>query len=167
MSWKSSTNVIFWKPSTNVTFSESRLQIFADLSTNCQLAFYKFAKNPPRNGLFVLVFWTVSALVTSKTPNFFARFAREVFTGFLQIFTWISTNFHMNFYKFQHGFLQIALFYKFFADLRILLQMSLFSSTNVIFQKLLSTNFTDFFYKFFCNFRGGGATYRYLYGSLW
>ena len=116
-----------------MSFSENLLQMSRKSSTNS-------AKPLSKTTLFCL-FWTVSALITSKTPKK-CRALRA------QGFYYISTNCSRVFYKLHFSTNCTA-------DLRILLQMSLFSSTNVIFQKLLSTNFTDFFYKIFCNLEGG------------
>ena len=145
------------------------LQIFGLFSTN-------LPKTLPKTALFCVFLDGFRPNNKQKTQKFsrasraesllyFYKFAHK----FLQISAPFSTNSSTIFYKLHFSTNFSMAFYKLHFSTncifkpRILLQMSLFSSTNVIFQKRLSTNFTNIFYNFFYKFRGGGK----LPVSLW
>ena len=119
--------------------------------------------------LFLDHFLSVSPLKTAKKVQQFSRASRaesllyfyKFAHEFLQISAPFSTNSNTIFYKLHFSANFSMAFYKLHFSTncifkpRILLQMSLFSSTNVIFQKRLSTNFTTI-----CsNFEGQLATF--------
>ena len=142
------------------------LQISGPFSTNVTKIFYKchFLKtfykchenllqiqlNPSKKRHYFCLFWTVSALITSKTPKKFRALRAQGFYS-------ISTNCSRVFYKLHFSTNCTA-------DLRILLQMSLFSSTNELLskKKALKCNFSMYFLRMLSNIGSGSGRSVFL-----
>ena len=155
-----------------------KLHFPSDISTNYNIFFYKFSacflqiyqKRSPKNDTIFACFWTASALITSKKNPKFSRASRagsllyfyKFVHEFLQISAPFSTNFSTVFYKLHFSTNFSMTFYKLHFSTncifkpRILLQMSRFSSTNVIFPKTSLYKFHKYLLQFFLQISRGG-----------